>query len=58
MINLQEYGFIESCFGKPIQIIIHDLEYPRYVIQATVLANPDGQADAFLEAMKELGLTA
>lgn len=55
--QLQESGFIESCFGKPIPIIIHDLEYPWYVIQATEIANPNGQADAFLEAMKELGFS-
>lgn len=53
--KLQENGFIKSKFGRPIPIIIHDLEYPWYIIEATKKANPNGEADVFLKAMKELG---
>lgn len=54
--ELQESGFIEEQFGAPIPILIHDLEYPWYVIEACEKANPKGQADQFLEAMKALGI--
>ena len=53
--SLQESGFIKNKFGKAIPLIIHDLEYPWYVIEATRKANPNGEADTFLAAMKELG---
>lgn len=47
---LQENGEIESRFGK-IPIIVHDLEYAWYSIEATKNANPHGEADLFLAAM-------
>lgn len=53
--DLQQSGFIKDKFGKPIPIIIHDLEYPWYMIEATKNANPNSEADVFFEAMKELG---
>lgn len=53
--KLQDSGFIKSKFGKPIPIIIHDLEYPWYIIEATKKANSNGEANTFLAAMKELG---
>lgn len=55
--KLQESGFIKNKFGRPLPIIIHDLEYPWYVIEATQKANPNGEADKFLAAMKALGFT-
>lgn len=55
--KLQSSGFIEGKFGRPIPIIIHDLEYPWYIIEATRKANPGGEADTFLAAMQELGFT-
>lgn len=55
--KLQNSGFIKNKFGAPIPIIIHDLEYSWYVIEATKEANPNGEADIFLAAMKELGFT-
>lgn len=54
--KLQDSGFIKSKFGKPIPIIIHDLEYPWYTVEATKKANPNGEADVFFAAIKELGL--
>lgn len=53
--RLQDSGFIKNKFGVPIPIIIHDLEYPWYIIEATKKANPNGEADMFLSAMNELG---
>lgn len=53
--KLQDSGFIKNKFGKPIPIIIHDLEYPWYIIEANKKANPNGEADMFFAAMKELG---
>jgi len=55
--RLQDSGFIKCQFGKSIPIIIHDLEYTWYVIEATRKANPKGEANVFLKAMKHLGFT-
>jgi len=54
--RLQDSGFVKNKFDAPIPIIIHNLEYPWYVIEATKKANPNGEADAFPSAMKALGL--
>ena len=53
--KLQDSGFIKNKFGRPIPIIIHDLEYPWYIIEATKKANSNGEANMFLAAMKRLG---
>lgn len=53
--KLQNSGFIKNKFGKLVPIIIHDLEYSWYSIKATQRANPNGEADKFFAAMKELG---
>ena len=53
--KLQDSGFIKDKFGTHIPIIIHDLEYPWYIIEANKEVNSNGEADAFLAAMKELG---
>lgn len=53
--KLQNSGFVKNKFGRPIPIIVHDLEYPWYIIEATQKANPNGEADIFFAAMKELG---
>ena len=54
--KLQESGFIKEKFGVSIPIIIHDLEYPWYIVEANKKANPNGEADAFFAAMKSLGI--
>ncbi len=54
--KLQQEGYIEKQFGKRIPIIIHGLEYAWYDIEATQKANPNGEADSFMTAMKELGI--
>ena len=53
--KLQDRGFIKNKFGSPIPIIIHDLEYPWYIIEANKKANSNGEADLFFVAMKKLG---
>ena len=54
--RLQMEGFAELKFGKRIPIIVHGLEYTWYDIEATKKANPNGEADAFIKAMENLGL--
>lgn len=49
--RLQLEGEIESQFGT-IPIIVHEYEYPWYVEEATINANPNGEAETFLEALK------
>lgn len=53
--KLQDEGVIKEHFGKELPIIIHGLEYAWYDLEATEKANPNGQADIYLKAMKELG---
>ena len=52
----QQSEEIREQFGKAIPIIIHDLEYPWYMMEATKEANPNGEADTFFFAMKKLGI--
>ena len=54
--KLQDSGFIAQQFGRPIPIVIHDLEYSWYTLKATEKANPRQEADLFFAAMKRLGL--
>ena len=54
--SLHSSGFIRRMFGRPIPIIIHDLEYSWYTIEATKAANAGGEAAEFLAAMKALGI--
>jgi hypothetical protein len=42
-------------FKKPLPIIIHGLECAWYDIEATQKANPNGEADTYINAMKEMG---
>ena len=53
--RLQDSGFVKNKFGKPIPIIIHDLDYSLDLIEATKKANQNGEADVFIAAMEELG---
>lgn len=47
--QLQEEGFLREKFGRPIPIIVHDLEYCGDVFEATRIANPNGEAADFLD---------
>lgn len=53
--KLQEEGFIVDQFKKPLPIIIHGLECAWYDIEATQKANPNGESDTYINAMKEMG---
>jgi len=46
--QLQEEGFLREKFGRPIPILIHDLEYTDCTWKATEYANPNGEAADFL----------
>lgn len=50
--RLNEEGIVEGHFGRRLPIIVHGLDYAWYDIEATVSANPNGEADDFLTAMK------
>ncbi len=54
--RLQEEGYIENHFKKKLPVIVHGLEYAWFDIEATQKANPNGEADVFLKAMKKLGM--
>lgn len=54
--KIQDQGFLKAKFGKTIPIIIHDLEYSWYVIEATQKANTQGEADIFFAALKTWGI--
>ena len=54
--KIKDSGFIKNKFGTSIPIIIHDLEYTWYVIEATKEVNPNGEADMFFATLKKLGL--
>lgn len=45
--RLHESGIIASKFGRPIPIIIHNLEYDKSVMTITQRANPAGLTDEF-----------
>ena len=52
--KLQEEGLIKEHFGQQVPIIVHGLEYAWFDIEATTKANPNGEADVFLKAIKTL----
>jgi hypothetical protein len=47
--RLQEEGVLLGKFGRPVPIIVHDLEYAEPTTSLTAVANPGGEAAAFLE---------
>lgn len=49
--RLQQEGVILVKFNKAIPIIVHELEYAWFVEDATRNANPNGEADIFLDAL-------
>lgn len=54
--RLQKEGFVKAKFQKTIPIIVHGLEYAWYDIEATQKANPNGEADTFIESMQSNGM--
>lgn len=49
--RMQSEGFIAAKFGN-VPIIVHELEYCWYVEKATEHANPNGEANIFLNALR------
>lgn len=49
--RLQESGYVREMFGRPTPIIIHELEYSWYIIEANKEANPNGEADSFFATL-------
>lgn len=49
--RIQNSGIIKEKWGI-IPIVVHDYEYCWYVLEATANANPNGEADTFLEAAR------
>ena len=45
--ELHAEGVISTTFGRPIPVLIHDLEYPAWVADLTGDANPPGLAETF-----------
>lgn len=48
--ELQKDGYIQSRFGRQIPIIIADFEFTWYMIKATQDANPNGEANEYIDA--------
>lgn len=55
--RLQDEEFLLQKFGRPIPIIIHDLEYCECTLKATKYANPNGEAADFLHGNWESAST-
>lgn len=53
--RFQMEHYLEKKFGRVMPILVHDLEYSWYEIEATKRANPSHEADQFLTAMEEAG---
>ena len=47
--RLQEEGAVKAAFGKPLPIIVHELEDYDLICKATEYANPNGEASEFLQ---------
>lgn len=45
--HLHDDGVIESAIGKPVPVIVHELEYYDGIARRTEAANPPGLADDF-----------
>ena len=53
--ELHRDGTIERKFGREVPIIFADHEYTWYMIEATREANPNGEADEFIDACVKEG---
>ncbi len=54
-LRLHTSGIITQKFGRPIPIIIHDLEYYDKLTKFTLAANPPGVVDEFARWVDTLG---
>lgn len=48
--ELQNDGTIENRFGRKIPVILADFEFTWYMIRATQNANPNGEAEGYIES--------
>jgi hypothetical protein len=49
VLSLHYDGVIATTFGRPIPLLIHELEYYEEIAEQNRRANPDGIADAFAD---------
>lgn len=54
--ELQENGYLKDVFGRPIPIIVYDLEYPWYIIEANKQINIHDEARMYFAAMSKMGV--
>jgi len=52
--RLHDEGVMVNTFKRDIPIIIHDLEYAWYELEATKMGNPDGLVDMLLESISNM----
>lgn len=48
--ELQTDGVIEAKFGRKLPVILADFDCTWYMINATAEANPNGEAEAYIQA--------
>ena len=48
--ELQTHGVIEAKFGRKLPVILADFDCTWYMINATAEANPNGEAEAYIQA--------
>lgn len=53
--ELQTGGVIEARLGRGVPVLLADFECSWYMVRATREANPDGQADAYIDACVRQG---
>lgn len=51
--ELHDTGVIKKIFGRPIPIIVHELEYYDDIVDQTAAANPPGLTDEFAASVYE-----
>jgi hypothetical protein len=51
--DLHRVGEIEKAIGRPVPVLVHELEYYEQVAQLTEAANPPGLAEDFLAWIRE-----
>lgn len=53
--EIQQEDLLRNQFGHPVPVIIHGYEYTGKEIKATRRANPNGEADEFIDMLKRIG---
>jgi hypothetical protein len=53
--HLHDQGIVEQAFGRPVPILVHELEYYEQIAKQTEEANPPGLADEFAQWVRGLG---